>query len=145
MPAKDELKTAIQACADASGDLDLRVGIGTPNIKIEVRNETVLTGQAYEIPGFLDCLLEGIANTSLGRTGQATISDLNTSVAVSLTPAESNTNYKVFLTPVATGGTPAANSTVITLVSKSTSSFTVNVQAAPGLTNSITFDWLLVR
>jgi hypothetical protein len=61
MALKDDYKTAIQACADASGSPDLRVGIGALGNRLLIRGATFDTGQAYVIPGFLDCLLEGLA------------------------------------------------------------------------------------
>ena len=62
MALKDDILAAIQACADGSGDADLRVSLGSPGDKILLRGEVVETGQAYEQPGFTDCLIEGIAN-----------------------------------------------------------------------------------
>jgi len=58
MSTKTRLQALLGSYADASGDLDLRVFIGTPGSRIEVRNETVDTGQGYLIPGFLDGLLQ---------------------------------------------------------------------------------------
>jgi hypothetical protein len=62
MATKAEIIAEIQDCADTSGDLDLRRALGDPaNGDFELRNETVSPGLAYAIPGFLDCLLSGIA------------------------------------------------------------------------------------
>ena len=61
MPTKDDIATAIQSCADVSGDLDLVQAIGTPGQTFVLRGETEHSGEAFTAPGFLDCLLEGIA------------------------------------------------------------------------------------
>ena len=64
MATKDDLISAIQACADTSGDLDVRVAAGDPALgPIQVRNETEETGGLYAVPGVMDCVFEGIADT----------------------------------------------------------------------------------
>jgi len=60
MASADSIKRTLQSYADTSGDLDLRVSVGTPGYRIEVRNETQETGQGYVIPGFIDGLLASI-------------------------------------------------------------------------------------
>lgn len=60
MSSTSLLQGLLQAYADASGDLDLRTFVGTPGYRIEVRNETVDTGQAYEEPAFVPGLLQSI-------------------------------------------------------------------------------------
>lgn len=61
MGTKQDIEAAIQVEADGSGDLDLRVALGLPDQSILVRGETLLTGQAYQDPGFLDALLTALA------------------------------------------------------------------------------------
>lgn len=64
MATKDDMITAIRTCADTSGDLDVRVAAGDPALgPILVRGETEETGGIYAIPGVMDCLLQGIADT----------------------------------------------------------------------------------
>jgi hypothetical protein len=61
MTTKEDIIAAIQRCADISGDLALRRALGSPeNGPVMLRGEAVETGIAYEIPGFLNCLLQGI-------------------------------------------------------------------------------------
>jgi len=57
MAAKDVLKSALQALADASGSAILRVGLGAPGAVVEVNDETKDTGQGYAVPGSLDSML----------------------------------------------------------------------------------------
>lgn len=54
------LKSLLCSYADASQDGDLRLTIGTPGYRIEVRNETQDTGQGYVAPGFIDGMLFAI-------------------------------------------------------------------------------------
>lgn len=60
MAAKDDLQGHLEYYADHSGDLDLRVFVGTPGYRIEVRNTTEDTGQGYVSPGFLEGLIQAI-------------------------------------------------------------------------------------
>jgi hypothetical protein len=65
--AKENLIRAIQECADNSGDPWLRRAFGDPdNGPIQLLGETERTGAAYDIPGAIDCLLQGIANSGGG-------------------------------------------------------------------------------
>jgi hypothetical protein len=81
--AKADIAAAIQSCADASGDLDLRASVGAPGSIIEIRNEAVATGQAFEIPGFLDCLIDGVGSVLDGADATA-ISGLTNSEGSSI-------------------------------------------------------------
>jgi hypothetical protein len=62
MSSASLLQTLLQNYADQSGDLDLRTFIGTPGYRIEVRNETVDTGQGYTEPAFVPGLLQSIGS-----------------------------------------------------------------------------------
>jgi hypothetical protein len=68
---KSELIWKIQELADASGDLDLRVGFGRPGYRIEVRNETLDTGQAWtQTSGFVDLLCAAVGALLGGQRQQ---------------------------------------------------------------------------
>jgi ABC-type molybdate transport system substrate-binding protein len=74
---KGDIIAAIKACAEASGNDDLRVGLGDPTAApngILLRGVTTLIGKAYAIPGFLDCLLTGIATGISGGYQSASVS-----------------------------------------------------------------------
>ncbi len=65
MSAKANIIAAVQACADASGDLDIKRALGDPTgANFKLRGETVSPGVAYTIPGFFDCMLQGIGVAS---------------------------------------------------------------------------------
>ena len=96
----------------------------------------------------------GVSSTavqSYNLCGKVTISNTATSVVVnssngwSVLADEFDTNYYLTVTPTTISGTPAAGSNRITSISKATNGFTINVEAAPGTGNSITFDWHLFR
>lgn len=77
--------------------------------------------------------------------GQVTISDAATSAGVTFPEAQDDTSFYVAATPVASTGTPAANSDLVASVAKTTAGFTLNVKAAPGAGNSVTFDLQVQR
>lgn len=56
MSGKTDILARLRAYADASGNLDLIHGFGTPGGHIVLRGETVDTGVAYAIPGYSDGL-----------------------------------------------------------------------------------------
>ena len=58
---------------------------------------------------------------------------------------EDDANYLVIVTPASKTGTPAAGSEVLDSYSPATDGFTPILKAAPGVGNSRTFNWLLVR
>lgn len=59
---KQAILNAIHACADASNDTYIKLGLGTPGGKVDVFNVTEDTGQAFvPTPSALDCIVEGIA------------------------------------------------------------------------------------
>jgi hypothetical protein len=70
---KTELIAFIAACADASGDLDIKRAIGSGS-DFELRNETVSAGVGFTVPGVLDCILEGITS-AINQTTQSTLFD----------------------------------------------------------------------
>lgn len=65
---KQAIKNAIHACADASGDLYIKAGLGTPGAKIKLFGETSDTGLAFTpLPKAMDCIIEGIASIVASR------------------------------------------------------------------------------
>lgn len=95
---------------------------------------------------------QATATTANNRTvgwfaGQVTVSGAATSQTHTFSGGESeaDTAYHVLVTPVSAVGTPDPNSNHVLTVSKTTAHFVVNVEAAPGVGNSVTFDFLVVR
>lgn len=79
--------------------------------------------------------------------GQVTISDAATSAVHTFSggEAEANTSYSVLMTATAQTGTPASGSATIISITKTTANITFNVETAPGVGNSVTFDFLALR
>jgi hypothetical protein len=87
MAVREDLIAAMQAYADASGDLDFRVAWGEPGYRVEVRNETQDTGQGWaNDPNFVEALFASIA-TVLGRQSEDFDLTLAPSVTLSGTPS----------------------------------------------------------
>lgn len=90
--------------------------------------------------------ISGVSTNANNLGGNVTISNTATSATVTLTNAEPDTQYKVLLAIRSFGGTPAAGAYTITGISSvTTTSFNVNVSAAPGSGNSVSITWLLFR
>lgn len=74
MSLKDDIIAQIQACAEAAtGGSELarqylKLGFGTIGQQFQFRGETRTKGQAYTVPGPIDCVLEGAAAALLPRT-----------------------------------------------------------------------------
>ena len=69
MAIKDDLKAAIQAVADASGNLNLRSAIGVEGVQFLIDGEPTASGQGWAVPGFTDALVQGIAAVMVGLQG----------------------------------------------------------------------------
>lgn len=90
----------------------------------------------------------GLSSTdtvSKNLNGQVTVSGASTTATFIFGTAETDANYRLSLTPVSSTGTPAAGSNRVLSVSKLGASFTVTVEAAPGVGNTVVFDWHLLR
>jgi len=61
MGVKEDIEQGLQAYADTSGNLDLRMAFGTPGYRIQVRNEVENTGQVWYSPSFIRGLIQAIA------------------------------------------------------------------------------------
>ncbi|RCW44219.1 glycosyl hydrolase family 28-related protein [Paenibacillus prosopidis] len=93
--------------------------------------------------------VRGISGTDSNANnlgGSVTVSDANTSQAVTFTNAEPDTSFRIMLTVRSVSGAPASGAYVPVAPSgKATTGFTVNLQSAPGAGTSITYEWFLFR
>ncbi|MDD3927245.1 MAG: hypothetical protein PHT33_11375, partial [bacterium] len=89
--------------------------------------------------------LSGSGTVAKNLRGSVTVSGTSTSATVTFGTAEADASYFLTLTPVAESGTPVADSRRIRSITKNTTGFTVNLVAAPGAGNSVTYDWHLIR
>jgi len=83
-------------------------------------------------------------NLSFER-GRVTIAGTNVAATVIFGAPEPDTDYYVAATVTVTSGTPAVGATRAYLTDKTTNSFTLNLEAAPGDGSSVTVDWHLRR
>jgi hypothetical protein len=84
-------------------------------------------------------------NTWPSPSGSVTISNANTTSTVTIPTPEHDANYLPLVSVVATTGTPAAGSTNAYVTSRSATDFVINLDAAPGVSNSVTVAWSLQR
>ncbi|MDD3926087.1 MAG: glycosyl hydrolase family 28-related protein [bacterium] len=95
--------------------------------------------------------VSGISGVSAGSIaarnlrGSVTISGTAVSAPVTFAVSEQDTSYYLTLTPVGGKGIPVADSRVVKSITKKITGFTVNLAAAPGAGNSVTYDWQLFR
>lgn len=78
-------------------------------------------------------------------SGSVTISDASTGDTVTLSPAQANASYIVLMQVRAFTGSPPLGATQVIGKSYAAGNFSFTVNAAPGVGNSVTFDWVLVR
>ncbi len=114
-------------------------GVAVPSGRIGGR-----TNNELAIQGVIGIGGDG-TNDALQLRGQVTISDTSTTAGVTFGTAEANVTYFIAAIVTATSGTPATGSTRIHITAKATTGFTVNVEVAPGTSNSVTIDWIMVR
>lgn len=96
----------------------------------------------YRANTFTDNTIDGIDTADM--RGTFTISDANTTSAVSFAVAWDDAAYRLTITPTTATGGPAAGSNVFT-VAKTSSGFTVTIATAPGGGKSQAFDWKVER
>lgn len=77
--------------------------------------------------------------------GAFTVSGASTTATVTLTAPQADTAYYVVCTAVATTGTPGVNACVVIGAAKTVNDFVVTLGTAPGVGNSVTFNWHLRR
>lgn len=77
--------------------------------------------------------------------GSFTISDTNTQAVVTFPFTEGDTNYYIIATLSAQSAAPAAGSNRIATTVKNAANCVFNVETAPGTSESVTFDWFILR
>jgi hypothetical protein len=84
---------------------------------------------------------------TIGRfdSGVVNVADPATGATVTLSPAQPDTNYSVFIQPKSITGAPAAGAYVVTGKTYNTGDFSFTISAAPGGGNAVSFDWQLIR
>jgi hypothetical protein len=89
---------------------------------------------------------EAAARTENWVRGTFSIADANTSGTYTFTTPQADNDYNVFINAKGYTGTPASvDSTLVIQKVYSTNSFSVTINAAPGVGNSVIFDFILVR
>lgn len=91
-----------------------------------------------------------LANTANERTehyevGDVTITGIATTAVVTLAATQPDALYKVVFSGEAFTGAPPAASFLIVNMVKTDTQFTLTLASAPGLGNSVTLAWFLVR
>lgn len=77
--------------------------------------------------------------------GTVTISDADTGFVVTFGTAQVDTSYRVMVQAVTSTGTPTVDAFVIKQKTYTVADFTVTMFGTPGVGNSITFEWQLIR
>jgi len=77
--------------------------------------------------------------------GEITVSGANPSATHTFAEAQPDTSYSVVLAAKSKTGTPATGAYEIAEQTYTTADFTITVEAAPGVGNSVTFVWHLRR
>jgi hypothetical protein len=85
------------------------------------------------------------ARTSPWKTGTLTISDAATSGTFAFDTVADDVNYSLIVAPSDFTGTPAAGSGLVTRHTMQIDGFTIDIDTAPGVGNSVTFNWLMTR
>lgn len=78
-------------------------------------------------------------------SGSFTIEGENQMTDIKFDFNEPNTDYKISITPTARVGAPQAGSNRLVWIEKQLTGFKVHLEAAPGVGNSSSFDWMLIR
>ena len=105
---------------------------------------TAFPGPIKGVQG-INGITSGIVVTPRNLRGSETIADPATTATVVFTTPEDDGNY--FVTAVVSGtvGAPAAGSTRVFITNKIAAGFTINIEAAPGVGNSVDVDWIITR
>lgn len=83
--------------------------------------------------------------TSPWKTGTLTISGASASGSFLFDANEQDVNYALIVVQSDFSGTPAAGSSVVTRHTMDIDGFSIDIDTAPGVGNSVTFNWLLTR
>ncbi len=91
-----------------------------------------------------------LANTANKRidgffTGTFTIADAGTGVTVTFNTKQLDNNYRVFVQAVGSAGSPPVDAYVVAQKTYTATDFAVIMVAAPGMGNSVDFEWQLIR
>lgn len=78
-------------------------------------------------------------------TDTFTISEAFDGVNVTFGTAQPDANYTIVVQPISFVGTPSANAFIVKEKTYSAADFSVTMYAAPGIGNSVTFEWRLIR
>lgn len=82
---------------------------------------------------------------ALNLRGSVTVSGLESSGTAIFDFKEPDTNYFVNITPSERSGNPQSGSNRVQWTEKTQDGFTIILENAPGVGNSVTFDWFLLR
>jgi len=130
---------------------DLQTGDFDPSSLPDPASATAASAQqtannAYTLAKANETSIADIESTlAADKVGTATVSEANTSIAVTFAAAEPDTSYFLAVTPISKSGAPAAGSNRVDHIDKTTGGFTLHVETAPGVGTSVTFDWTLTR
>ncbi len=90
-----------------------------------------------------DAATKGYVDGRIRYIGSATISDANTMVT-NLVYTEADTNYAILVTPSGISGAPATGSSRVR-ATKMTNGYRLDIEVAPGVGNSVSFDVVVMR
>jgi hypothetical protein len=117
---------------------------------------TTIEGEITTIDGTLTTQAVEISNNTNAIAAQATLwNDLisgtvtfgatDTTKTITFGAAQADTNYRVMVNAISSTGTPAVGAYVVIAKTYTLNNFTVTIFVAPGTSNSVTFDWQLIR
>ena len=95
--------------------------------------------------GYSDARLEEIIYLLLpaSQQGSVTISNPDTTAAVTLAQVQPNATYTVLAQVTAVTGSPALDSKIVWTTAPATTGFTINLGAATGAGATVTIRWVL--
>ncbi len=99
--------------------------------------------QGASLSGATGTPAAGDAGTNL--RGTVTVTGAATTGVVTFGTAEPNATYYLVCTPISSTGAPAAGSNRIVSIAKLAATATITVEVAPGVGNTVVFDWVLIR
>lgn len=116
---------------------------------IGVANQSRIRGNTGGTPNLALTGIQGISGSGASTDrnnlrGTVQISGNNTSAAVAFSVNEPDAAYLLSVAVTDQTGTPATGSTRAATKSKATTGFTIILEAAPGVGNSVTVDWILI-
>ncbi len=94
---------------------------------------------AYNLANTADRRIDGLI------TGTFTTSDADTGATVTFTTAQVDADYRVIVQATGSTGAPAIDAFVVAQKTYTATDFTVIMFGTPGLGNTVTFEWQLIR